>query len=126
VKEVENVFGTDVTQYVERNFYVDYGLTSQPIVENAVDLMKRTQKALRHGKLRLHKIAFNKQEVMNTFLSSELSSEMKDLELSKDVLPTQRSLGLNWDLHINSFFFEISKDIKPFTRRYALSTIKVV
>lgn len=123
VKEVENVFGLDVTQYVERNFYVDDGLTSQSSVENAVDLMKRTQGALRHGKLCLHKIASNKQEVMNAFPPSDLSSEMKDLDLSKDDLPTQRSLGLNWDLHSDSFFFEISNDDKPFTRRGVLSTI---
>lgn len=41
VREVENVFELDVTQYVERDFYVDDGLTSQPNVENAVALMKR-------------------------------------------------------------------------------------
>ncbi|XP_061170947.1 uncharacterized protein LOC133180435 [Saccostrea echinata] len=126
VKEVEDMFGTDVTQYVERDFYVDDGLTSQPTVEKAVDLMKRTQKALSYGKLRLHKIASNNQEVMNAFPPSDLSSEMKDLDLSKDNLPTQRSLGLNWDLQSDSFFFKISNDVKPFTRRGVLSTINSI
>lgn len=50
VKEVEHIYGTDVTHYIERDFYVDGGLTSRQSVEDAVDLMKRTHKALRLGK----------------------------------------------------------------------------
>lgn len=48
-KEVEHIYGTDVTHYIEHDFYVDDGLTSRQSVEDAVDLMKRTHKALRLG-----------------------------------------------------------------------------
>lgn len=77
VKEVEHIYGTDVTHYIERDFYVDDGLTSQQSVKDAVDLMKRTHKALSLGKLRLHKIASNNSEVMKSFDTEDLSSDLK-------------------------------------------------
>ncbi|XP_068213687.1 uncharacterized protein [Palaemon carinicauda] len=48
-------FGNRVTQFVSRNFYVDDGLTSCTIKEEAINLIKVTQKALAiYGNLRLH------------------------------------------------------------------------
>lgn len=125
VKEVEHIYGTDVTHYIERDFYVVDGLTSQQSVEDAVDLMKRTHKALSLGKLRLHKIASNNSEVMKSFDTENLSSDLKNLDFAVDRLPTQRCLGLNRNLESDSFFFKISKDSKSYTRG-VLSTINSI
>lgn len=105
---------------------MDDGLTSQQSVEDTVDLMKRTRKALSLGKLRLHKIASNNSEVMKSFNTEDLPSDFKNLDFAVDSLPTQRSLGLNWNLESDSFFFKISKDSKSYTRRGVLSTINSI
>jgi hypothetical protein len=61
----EETFGSDIKKFVFNHFYVDDGLISVPTVDEAVDILKRTQMALLvHGKLRLHKFASSSKEVM--------------------------------------------------------------
>ena len=110
--------------FVERNFYVDDGLTSLPTEENAVDLVKRTQQALwTNGNLRLHKIASNRVEVIKAFSLDDRAKDLKELDLGLDTLPLQRTLGLVWDLMSDTFTFRVSSKEKPFTRRGILSTV---
>ncbi|VDI17593.1 Hypothetical predicted protein [Mytilus galloprovincialis] len=81
----EQEFGSHVTSFVTRDFYVDDGLTSCPTKEEAVKLMKDTQQALsKYGNLRLHKFASNCAEVMSAFHASDLASNLKDLDLECD------------------------------------------
>ncbi|KAK0150328.1 hypothetical protein N1851_008573 [Merluccius polli] len=116
----------DVKQFVNHNFYVNDGLKSFPTVEAAADLLKRTQEVLLDSNLRLHKIASNKKEVMEDFPSEDHANDLKDLYLGSDVLPTQRSLGLNWNLMSDTFTFNVAKEEKPFTRRGVLSTVNSI
>ena len=116
----------DVKQFVNHNFYVDDGLKSFPTVEAAADLLKRTQEVLLETNLRLHKIASNKKEVMEAFPSEDHDNDLKDLDLGSDVLPTQRSLGLNWNLMSDTFTFNVAKEEKPFTRQGVLSTVNSI
>ena len=91
----EQTFGTDMKEFVTKNFYVDDGLISLSTSEQVVDLVKRTQQALLHGgNLRLHKIASNSERVINSFPTEDLVKELKDLRLDKDTVPVQRSLGV--------------------------------
>lgn len=123
----ESTFGKDVTDFVVNNFYVDDGLVSVPAPSEAIDLMKRTQRALMsEGGLRLHKIASNQSEVLSAFPPEDLAKDMKDLEFGIDLLPSQRSLGLNWNLETDAFFFEVMMQDKPFTRRGVLSCINSI
>jgi hypothetical protein len=79
---------------VTNDFYVDYGLTSCPTAEEAIKVMKDTQEALKkYGNLRLHKFASNSFEVMSAFPSSDLATNLKDLDLEANTKPLQRSLG---------------------------------
>jgi hypothetical protein len=56
--------GSDVIDFVHKDFYVDDWLKSLPAVEQAIYMIKRTQEALIvEGMLRLHKIASN-EDVM--------------------------------------------------------------
>lgn len=115
---------TDVQDFVNRNFYVDDGLTSCTSEEEAVSLMRRTQQALSiGGRLRLHKIASNSKAVLQQFVNDDLSKDLKHLDFGCDTLPVQRSLGVSWDTETDSIIFQVSKDLKPFTRRGVLSTI---
>ena len=45
------------------------------------------------------------------------------MELRKECLPTQRSLGVCWNLHSDEFTFRVTIEDKPFTRRGVLSSI---
>jgi len=98
-KNSQAVFGSDVRAFVENNFYVDDGLISLPTASEAVNLMRRTQAALKEeGNLHLHKIASNSEEVMSSFPTDDLTKDLKDLDFSNDTLSLQRSSGMSWDL----------------------------
>ncbi|XP_022345684.2 uncharacterized protein LOC111113788 [Crassostrea virginica] len=114
----------DVQNFVFNNFYVDDGLISCETEEQAVSLMKRTQKALMEGgMLRLHKIASNSKSVLNQFNQNDLAKDLKSLDFSSDVMPVQRTLGIVWDIETDQINFRVSRDKKPYTRRGVLSTI---
>ncbi|XP_056000356.1 uncharacterized protein LOC130048119 [Ostrea edulis] len=120
----EEVYGSDVVDFVRRNFYVDDGLVSLHTAEEATSLLKRTQSALKAGgNLRLHKIASNDKNVMDAFSIEDRAKDLKDLDLSVDDLPMQRSLGLNWELQSDSFTYRLSMAERPFSKRGLLSTI---
>ena len=125
----KDTFGTDVVAFVTRNFYVDDGLTSLPTSQEAVSLIRRTQNALLHGgKMKLHKIASNSKEVLNAFPKEDLTTDLSDVDLSKnmDLAPTQRSLGVSWDLHADAFVFKLNSGDKQNSRRGVLSTINSI
>ncbi len=68
----EQDYGPEARHFVDRNFYVDDGLTSLPTEEEAIKLLKATQEMLAQSNLHLHKIASNKVEVMKAFPSEIL------------------------------------------------------
>lgn len=113
----------DVKTFVNKDFYVDDALTSLPTAQQAISLMKRTQADLHSHGLKLHKVVSNNEEVVSSFPPEDRAKGLKDLDLSIDTLPVQRSLGMCWDLNADTFFFEVSEDLKPYTRRGVLSTV---
>ncbi|XP_069108941.1 uncharacterized protein [Argopecten irradians] len=122
--EAKDKYGEDVSQFVHRNFYVDDALSSHSSDEEAIDLLQRTQKALKEfGQLRLHKVSSNSSTVLSAFENVDLAKELKNVELGHEGLPTQRSLGISWNLQDDQFTFQVSPQDKPFTRRGVLSTI---
>lgn len=123
VKDTQPDYDSEVKGFVDRDFYVDDGLKSLPTVEAAISLLQRSQDILANSNLRLHKIASNRKEVMAAFPPQDHASDLKDLDLGQDVLPMQRSLGLNWDLKADAFTFQVADEEKPFTRRGVLSAV---
>ena len=118
----EQQFGSDAKELVYKNFYVDDALKSASSTEEAADLLRRTQAMLATCNLRLHKIASSHPEVAQSFPPEDQAMELRNLDLSKDAVPVQRSLGVYWDLKNDTFTFQVSQEIKPFTRRGVLST----
>ena len=115
--------GTDAKEFVLRNFNVDNGITSVASEEIAIDLLKRTQRMLSTANLKLHKMVSNSTAVMEAVPPEDRANELKDLDLSSDPLPLQRSLGISWDLKSDCFTFRVSRSTRPFTRRGMLSTV---
>ncbi|VDI07405.1 Hypothetical predicted protein [Mytilus galloprovincialis] len=129
-KTVENsneTFGSDVKTFVNRDFYVDDGLISLPESEQVIDLITRTQMALKtEGNIRLHKITSNSSDVMKAFPADDIGKDLKNLNLCEDYFPVQHSLGLAWDLNTDSFIFTPLQDDKPCTRRGILSSLNSI
>lgn len=102
---------------------VDDGLKSFPVVEAAVDLLKRTfSQTLTCDYTELSQT----KEVMQAFPSQDHANDFKDLDLGSDALPMQRSLGFNWDLMSDTFSFKVADEEKPFIRRGILATVNSI
>ena len=96
----------DVVNFIHQDFYVADALTSRPTIAETVDLMKRTQKVLdKKGKICLHKIVSNVQDVMDAFHVTDLGKDVKDLAFGGDNDLVQHSLGLAWNLRSDCFVF---------------------
>ncbi|XP_022790232.1 uncharacterized protein LOC111329735 [Stylophora pistillata] len=63
---------------------------------------------------------------MEAFPLEDRGKDIRDLDLRQDCLPTQRSLGVYWDLTKDAFTFKVCLPRKPFTRRGVLSVVKAV
>ena len=94
-RDKETNFGSDARQFIERDFYVDNALKSFPTESEAIDLRKSAQGMLALSNLRLHKIASKNIEVMDSFPADDRAKDIKDLDLSVDDFPVQRSLGVS-------------------------------
>lgn len=119
-------FGDNTSDFLLRDFYVDDGLKSVPTVEQAHQLIKRSQAMCASDNLRLHKFASNCKEVLETLPVGDRAKDLKDLDLRRDTMPVQRSLGTYWCIESDTFGFRIELKDKPTTRRGILSTISSV
>ncbi|XP_037528681.1 uncharacterized protein LOC119405929 [Rhipicephalus sanguineus] len=122
-QEAAQQFGEDAKRFVERDFYVDDALKSLPCEEDAISLLQRTQEMLATSNIRLHKIASNRQNVLNAFSPQDRAQGLRSLDFNKDASPMQRSLGLLWDVGNDTFVFRAPLQDRPYTRRGVLSTV---
>lgn len=111
------------SQFVMRDFYVDDGLASVGSTEQAIQLAQEARELCVLGGLRLHKFVSNDRAVLESIPPSERASDIKDLHLALDDLPSERALGIQW--HIESDCLKFSVDLKdqPSTRRGILSMV---
>ena len=107
-QEGESDHGADTREFVERHFYVDDGLTSLPTPIEAIDLLQRTRASLAESNLRLHKITSNNAAVMAAFPPEDDAKGMKDLGLGGESGVVQRSLGLCWEITMDTFTFRVT------------------
>ncbi|KAJ8346863.1 hypothetical protein SKAU_G00282640 [Synaphobranchus kaupii] len=92
-REAEDEYDVDARHFIERDFYIDDALKSFPTEAEAIDVLQRARNMLALSNLHLHKIASNRVEVVNAFPPEGRAKEIKDLDLSVDEPPVQRSLG---------------------------------
>ncbi|XP_034075900.1 uncharacterized protein LOC117548634 [Gymnodraco acuticeps] len=121
-REEENDFGGDARRLVEREFYVDDLLKSCPTEGEAISVLKRAQEMLAVSNLRLHKVASNRQAVIDAFSPEDRAKDIQERNLFSDDMPLQRTLGVTWSITADTFMFQVAAEQKPFTRRGVLST----
>lgn len=123
----EAEFGAATATFVRRNFYVDDGVRSVATEEEAIELIDKAQQLCAKGGLRLHKIISNSKQVLNAVKPEDRANELKDLNLlSKDPMPIERALGIQWCIEQDTLSFRIVLKDQPLTRRGVLSTVSSV
>ena len=119
-------FGDKAADFLCRHFYVDDGLTSVPTISEAIELIEDSQGLCASAKLRLHKFASNRKDVLEALPKDDRARDLKDLDLRHNALPVQRSLGTYWCIESDTLGFRIELKDKPLSRRGILSTISSV
>ena len=111
------------SRFIERNFYVDDGVTSVNDATSAINLVREARELCARGSLRLHKFVSNDRTVMDSIPCSERAAGIKDLDLAFAKLPMERALGIQWCVESDNFKFRVTLKDQPLTRRGILSTV---
>ena len=122
----EAEFGAKAAQFVKQDFYVDDGLTSVKEPKAAIELIKSCQGLCAKAGLKLHKFVSNRKEVIQAIPPEDRAKGFQDIDLRRDPLPIERTLGVVWCVELDCFQFRIVVQDRPTTRRGVLSTVSSV
>ena len=104
-------------------FFVDDLLKSLRTSQDAIKMQREFSIMLLQEGFHLKKWISNRKEVLNAISENEMSKELKNINLDYDALPSERALGLHWDVESDMFTFQISVKNKPPTCRGILSIV---
>ena len=94
--DFEEECGNEAAEFVRHDFYVDDGLKSVSSVKEAIDLIESTKTLCMKGGFKLHKFISYRREVMEAIPVEQLAKEIKEVDMTKDLLPIERALGVQW------------------------------
>ena len=118
--------GTARSSKTERSFYVDDLLLSTDSEVNAIQYAQELQEDLERGGFRLTKWMSNSKEVMAAIPLQRRSTRVREVDLARDKLPTDRALGVLWALEDDSLKIAVSPPNKPITKRDILSAMSSI
>lgn len=113
-------------EFLRKNFYVDDGLKSVATTEEAIKLIEDAREMCQKGGFNLHKFISNDKKVIASVPIACRAEDVKALDLSQDILPIERALGVQWCVENDHFNFRVVLDDRPTTRRGILSTVSSV
>ncbi|XP_043210667.1 uncharacterized protein LOC122375380 [Amphibalanus amphitrite] len=109
-----------------RKSYVDDVLCATSSVEGAVKLASDLKELCSTGAFNLTKYRSNSSDVLRQIPVQDRGKSVKELDLGKDSLGSDRLLGLRWSMEDDCFCFQFRDKQKPVTRRGILSTVSSV
>ena len=109
-------FEAEVIETVQCNFHVDDFFKSLETSNDAVMMYEKLTELLTLGGFHLTKWTSNKREVIEEIPDSELTKELKSIDLEMDELPVERALGMQWSVELDEFQYIIIPDKKLFIR----------
>lgn len=124
--DYEGQYGTEAANFVKNDFYVDDGLKSVSTPEVAISLVKNTKSLCEKGGFNLHKFISNHKAVIDTIPHEDRSKDLQNLDITKDTLPVERALGVQWCVESDTLQFRVELKDQPLTRRGILSTVSSV
>ena len=111
---------------MKKDFYIDDGLNSVSTPESAVSLIKSTKALCEKGGFKLHKFISNHKSVIDAIPHQDRSKNLQNLDITKDTLPVERALGVQWCIDSDTLQFRVEMKDQPLTRRGILSTVSSV
>lgn len=117
---------SEAVQTVLRNFYVDDCLKSVATEDDAVTLASDLRTLCASGGFTLTKWMSHSRKMLMSIPEEHRASEAKDLDLSHDALPVERTLGIQWDTETDTFTYSMKLQDKPMTRRGILSVVNSI
>ncbi|XP_073718035.1 uncharacterized protein [Misgurnus anguillicaudatus] len=111
------------SEFVEKNFYVDDGLTSVPTAKEAKELIISAQELCQGAGLRLHKFNSNLKEVLSCIAPSERAISTDTFNFQTDATSEGLVLGIQWSAENDTFSFHGNVKDHPPTRRGLLSVV---
>ena len=114
-------FDISVVEAAQNNFYVDDFLCSVSSEDKAINMIRDISSLCEKGGFRLTKWLSNSRTVLQAVPVTERSSDVAFLEF--DHFPTERALGVIWDVETDMIVFDINIKSHSVTRRNILSTI---
>ena len=112
-------FELPAKKYLENDFYVDDGLSSNSTSDEAISTLKTAVDHLSKFKIRLHKITSNDESVLDAFPKSELTSKVTLVENDQ----AERALGIAWLTKEDKLIITSDPPVRPFTKRGILSVV---
>lgn len=120
-----HLFEPEVVKTVKRNFYVDDCLKSVDSEQRAIKLVRDLQSIMKKGGFRLTKWISNSRAVLSTISESERAQSVVNLAPG-DILPSNRALGVTWNIEDDTFSFKVKIADKPLTRRGMVSVVSSI
>ena len=109
-----------------RKTYVDDALCATDSVESAAKLAHDLKELCSSGAFNMTKFTSNSAEVLKQIPVKDRGKNVKELDLDRDSLGSERALGLRWSIADDSFSFQFRDREKPVTRRGILSTVSSI
>ena len=116
-------YGNDAAAAIMKNFYVNDLLKSVEDEEYAKDLIRRIKKMCSAGGFNLTKFINNNKLVLMSIPENHRREGVKDVDLVNEELPTERILGVHWNLEKDQLCFKLNLKAGNITRRCVLSTL---
>ena len=120
----EGLFPPEVIETVNRNFYVDDSLELVTDKDSAASFVPKLGPLLPSAGFHLTMWLSTSSNLRATILESGRAKAIKDLQLG--VMPSQRALGVKWNLESDTFGFKVKAKEKPPTHRGILSLVSSV
>lgn len=119
-------FSEASVRFIERNFYVDDGLTSVSTEAKGIQLVNEARELCNTGNLRLHKFISNSKQVLSSIPKEECAGGANNLDMALHEPHMERALGVQWCVTSDDFQFRVVVKEKPMSRRGVLSTVASV
>ena len=117
-------YQTDVMDTLNRNFYVDDLVKSVKDVKTAIRLLHDVISMCADSGFRLTKFVSNRIEALDSIPEEDKKLWVKDVSLNSGTsFPTEKALGVNWDIESDTLVFKLNLDGEPTTRRCWIDAI---
>ena len=115
----------EVAETLRSNFYVDDLLNPVKDEEIAVILMKDVKALCAEGGFHLSKFVSNSKHVLLSIRKGDRGKGLHDQELRFGTLPTEKALGIIWDIKEDKLGFCINFKEKPSTKCVRRSVVQL-